>query len=99
MIVSVLFPQIANQTGWIAAEMGRYPWIVQDLLRISEGLSKAVTAQQVLGSLIMFTTVYLFLFLMFLYLFNEKIKHGPDEPEEETPYHGLHSLVGGIGHE
>lgn len=99
MIVSVLFPQIANQTGWIAAEMGRYPWIVQDLLRISEGLSKSVTAQQVLGSLIMFTTVYLFLFLMFLYLFNEKIKHGPDEPEEETPYHGLHSLVGGIGND
>lgn len=99
MMVSVLFPQIANQTGWVAAEMGRYPWIVQDLLRISEGLSKAVTAEHVLGSLIMFTAVYLFLFLMFLYLVNEKIKHGPDEPEEETPYHGLHTLVEKFEHE
>ena len=93
MVVSVVFPQIANQTGWMAAEMGRYPWIVQGLLRISEGLSKSVSAEHVLGSLIMFTTVYLFLFFMFLYLFNEKIKHGPDEPEAETPYHGLHSLA------
>lgn len=93
MVLSVLFPQIANQTGWMSAEMGRYPWIVQGLLRISEGLSKSVTAEHVLGSLIMFTVVYLFLFFMFLYLFNEKIKHGPDEPEAETPYHDLHSLV------
>lgn len=99
MMVSVLFPQIANQSGWVAAEMGRYPWIVQDLLRISEGLSKAVTAEHVLGSLIMFTAVYLFLFFMFLYLVNEKIKHGPDEPAEETPYHGLQNLVEKFEHE
>ncbi|ADI38152.1 cytochrome d ubiquinol oxidase subunit 1 [Waddlia chondrophila 2032/99] len=93
MAVSVIFPQVANQAGWVAAEMGRYPWIVQDLLRISEGLSKSVSAEHVLGSLIMFTAVYLFLFFMFLYLFNEKIKHGPDEPEAETPYHSLHVLA------
>ncbi len=93
MVISVLFPQIANQAGWVTAEMGRYPWIVQDLLRISDGLSKAVSASHVLGSLVMFTTVYLFLFIMFLYLLNEKIKHGPDEPEEETLYQGLHSLI------
>lgn len=99
MMVSVLFPQIANQAGWVSAEMGRYPWIVQDLLRISEGLSKAVTAEHVLGSLIMFTAVYLFLFFMFLYLVNEKIKHGPDEPEQETPYHSLQSLMENFEHE
>lgn len=99
MIFSVIFPQIANQAGWVAAEMGRYPWIVQDLLRISEGLSKAVTAEHVLGSLILFTTVYSFLFVMFLYLVNEKIKHGPDEPEKESPYHGLHTLVEKLDHE
>ncbi len=93
LIASVFFPQIANQAGWVTAEMGRYPWIVQDLLRISEGLSKSVTANHVLGSLILFTLVYSFLFAMFLYLVNEKIKHGPEEVKEETPYHGLHALV------
>src|SRR5690606_3111535 len=36
MIISVLFPHIANQAGWISAEMGRQPWLVWKLLRTSE---------------------------------------------------------------
>ncbi len=80
-VFSVLLPQIANQVGWITAEVGRQPWIVYGLMRTSEGISKAVEAGQVLFSLILFTIIYLFLFLLFLYLLNEKIKHGPDDPD------------------
>ena len=69
--------------------MGRYPWIVHGLLRISEGLSKSVTASQVLGSIVMFGIVYFFLFLLFIYLLNEKIKHGPYEEDLATPYHHI----------
>lgn len=95
LVASVFFPQIANQAGWVSAEMGRYPWIVQDLLRISDGLSKAVTANQVLGSLIMFSILYFMLFLLFIYLLNEKFKHGPDEPEvgEGAPYRQLGAYI------
>ncbi len=78
---SVILPQIANQVGWFAAEMGRQPWVVYDLLRTSDALSKAVTADQVLFSLILFTVVYAFLFTLFIYLLNKKIKHGPEEGE------------------
>jgi cytochrome bd ubiquinol oxidase subunit I len=74
---SVLLPQIANQTGWFAAEMGRQPWVVYGLLRTSDALSKTVTANQVVFSLIMFMVVYLLLFVLFLYLLNKKIIHGP----------------------
>jgi cytochrome d ubiquinol oxidase subunit I len=74
---AVLLPQIANQAGWFAAEMGRQPWVVYGLLRTSDALSKAVTANQVLFSLIMFMVVYLLLFVLFLYLLNKKIQHGP----------------------
>lgn len=93
LVASVLFPQIANQAGWVTAEMGRYPWIVQGLLRVSEGLSKSVGANQILGSIIMFGLVYLFLFIVFLYLLNEKFKQGPDETLPTTTYHQLHTLV------
>lgn len=93
LVASVLFPQIANQAGWVSAEMGRYPWIVQDLLRISDGLSKAVTANQVLGSMILFCIVYSGLFVLFLYLLNEKFKHGPHEADLSSPYHQLENLV------
>jgi len=87
LVLSVLFPQIANQAGWVTAEMGRYPWIVQDLLRISDGLSKSVTAQQVLGSIILFTIVYSMLFVLFIYLLHQKFKQGPVDVEHLTPYH------------
>lgn len=81
-VFSVLGPQIANQVGWITAEVGRQPWIVYGILRTSEGLSKAVEAGQVLFSLIMFGIIYLFLFILFIYLLNEKIKHGPEGVDE-----------------
>jgi cytochrome d ubiquinol oxidase subunit I len=93
MILSVAFPQIANQAGWITAEMGRYPWIVYGLLRISDGLSKAVVAEQILGSTIMFSTVYLLLLALFLFLLDHKIKRGPDDTDEESPYHAGRELL------
>lgn len=81
---SVLGPQVANQAGWFAAEMGRQPWIVYGLLRTSEGLSAVVKAEAVLTSLIMFALVYVLLFAVFVYLLNDKIQHGPD-PADLTP--------------
>lgn len=100
MVLSAIFAQLANQAGWFCAETGRYPWIVYNLLRISEGLSKAVTANQILSSIVMFSVVYLVLFFLFIYLLNEKIKHGPEiEKEEEmTPYHGLEKLIKETSH-
>lgn len=74
---AVILPQIANQVGWFAAEMGRQPWVVYGLLRTSDALSKVVTANQVLFSLIMFSIIYSLLLALFLYMLNKKIKHGP----------------------
>lgn len=99
LVLSVIFPQIANQAGWVSAEMGRYPWIVQDLLRISEGLSKAVTANQVLGSLIMFGIVYALLLILFIYLLNEKFKHGPTDVTYSPLYPQQKVIVQEISHE
>ncbi len=78
LTLSVLGPQIANQAGWWAAEVGRQPWIVYGLLRTSDALSAVVTARQVAASMVMFMVVYLLLFGVFLYLLNDKIQHGPD---------------------
>ncbi len=81
LTLSVLGPQIANQAGWWAAEVGRQPWIVYRLLKTSEGLSKVVSANHVVASMVMFGVVYLLLFAVFVFLLNEKIKHGPDEAD------------------
>ena len=81
LVLSVLGPQIANQAGWFAAEVGRQPWIVQGLLRTSEGLSAVVKANAVLTAIILFSVVYLLLLAVFVYLLNDKIQHGPDEAD------------------
>ena len=78
-IWAVFLPQIANQAGWFAAEMGRQPWVVYGLLRTSEAFSQSVTANQILFSLIMFFTIYALLFALFIYLLNKKIQTGPHD--------------------
>ncbi len=78
-VFAVIGPYIANQAGWVAAEVGRQPWIVYGLLRTSDALSKTVKAEEVLTSIILFTLIYLFLLAIWLYIMNDKIKHGPEE--------------------
>ena len=78
LVLSVLGPQIANQAGWFAAEVGRQPWIVYGLLRTSAGLSAVVKANAVLTSILLFSVIYLLLFAVFVYLLNDKIRHGPE---------------------
>jgi cytochrome d ubiquinol oxidase subunit I len=81
LVFSVLGPEIANQLGWFAAEVGRQPWIVWHEMRTPEGLSKILKANVVLSSLILFTFIYFLLFAVFIYLLNDKIQHGPDDAD------------------
>ena len=81
-VFAVILPQIANQVGWFAAEMGRQPWVVYGHLRTSEAFSQAVSDNQILFSLILFLFVYTLLFLLFIYLLTKKIKHGPYDSRE-----------------
>lgn len=81
LVFSVLGPQLANQLGWFAAEVGRQPWLVYGVMRTPEGLSAVVQANVVLASLILFTFLYFLLFAVFIYLLNDKIQHGPHDDD------------------
>jgi cytochrome d ubiquinol oxidase subunit I len=94
LTASVLGPQIANQAGWWTAEVGRQPWIVWKLLRTSEGLSAVVSANHIIASMVMFTIVYLLLFAVFVFLLNEKIRHGPDDADLVDPYKNVARQLG-----
>jgi len=86
-VFAVLAPQIANQIGWIVAEVGRQPWIVYGLMKTSEGVSRVVQSGQVLSSIIMFSFVYLLLFALFIFLLDSKIKTGPAEAKVNASGH------------
>jgi cytochrome d ubiquinol oxidase subunit I len=77
---AVLPAYLGNQLGWISVEVGRQPWIVHGMLRTDEALSEMVTAEMVATSIVMFGTVYLLLFVVWWWVLNGKIQHGPESP-------------------
>lgn len=77
-VVAVLGPYAANEVGWVTAEVGRQPWLVYGLLRTGAGVSRAVAANAVLGSILMFGFIYALLFAVWVYVMHGKIHHGPE---------------------
>lgn len=77
MIFSIVFPYIANITGWFTAELGRQPWVVHGVMRTADAASRVVSWGDVLGSLIMFFCIYAMLLSLFFFLLNRKIQYGP----------------------
>jgi len=73
-------PHLAHETGWIAAEVGRQPWIIQGLLKTADAASVVVSAGEILFSLAMFTVVYALLFAAFLLIFVKIVRQGPAAP-------------------
>ena len=51
-------PYISNSTGWIVAEMGRQPWIVYGLQKVSDAVSPNLTSGEVMTTIIGFTLLY-----------------------------------------
>ncbi len=89
LVISVVFPAIANEVGWMTTEIGRQPWVVWGYLRTVNAVSPSIVKSQVVGSIAMFICIYLLLFFLFLFLLDRKIKQGPHEDTEplyRTPY-------------
>jgi cytochrome bd ubiquinol oxidase subunit I len=83
MVFSVLLPQMALQSGWASAEMGRQPWIVYNIMKTSQGVSTNISAGQVQASIVIFFLINCLLLALFLFLLDRKIKHGPELTVEE----------------
>ena len=59
---------IAMISGWYTTEVGRQPWIVQDILTVEEGVSETLSTTEALLSFVAFFIVYTLLFLIFVYV-------------------------------
>ncbi len=92
LVIAIPLPLAACQLGWMAAEVGRQPWIVYGVMRTAEAFSPTVPAWQVLFSIGLFGLVYLWLGVLYVYLLCRKITHQahgaalmtrpPSEPKE-----------------
>ena len=57
-VVAMSFPYVAATAGWILTEMGRQPWIVQNLLKTSDAVSTGLSTATVAASLTVFVLLY-----------------------------------------
>lgn len=120
-VFAVIPAFIANEAGWVAAEVGRQPWIVyppfettengerlineegqfvydeQGGLRTSKAVSVAITADQVVGSIVMFAAIYLLLFIIWIYVLHQKITAGPEKVSEEVTTDKLGGALAAAG--
>ncbi|MGD0142428.1 MAG: cytochrome ubiquinol oxidase subunit I [Rhizomicrobium sp.] len=71
-------PWIAAELGWIVAEYGRQPWVIEGVLPTALGVS-STDAGNVLFSLIGFATFYSALLAADLFLLTKYIRLGPEE--------------------
>lgn len=87
VLLSIPLPFIASNLGWISAEIGRQPWLVQGVLLTKDGVSFHPTVN-VLFSVIFFMVIYTLIYIVFFYAMVKAIKKGPDTSKSEPipPY-------------
>jgi cytochrome bd ubiquinol oxidase subunit I len=77
-VISIPLPLAACELGWVAAEVGRQPWIVYHLMRTQDAFSQILSAGQVWFSLVLFALIYGFLGTTYVFLLRRKLLAGPE---------------------
>ncbi len=85
LLLAFPFPYIATTAGWMTAELGRQPWLIYGLMRTSAGVSPHVSAANGLFTLMGFMGLYFLLGVLFLFLIQREIEHGPGPAPVPVP--------------
>ena len=75
-LLSIPLPYIAGELGWILAEMGRQPWIIQDMMPVSIAVSQ-INSGSVITTFILFAVLFAVLLVSEISIMVKQIKAGP----------------------
>jgi len=78
LLFAIPLPLLANEFGWIAAEVGRQPWAVYRVLRTADAASTVVPAGNILATLALFVIVYALIAAAGLRVILRIIREGPE---------------------
>jgi cytochrome bd ubiquinol oxidase subunit I len=78
ILYSLPLPWLASELGWVVAEYGRQPWLVEGLLPTFLGVS-SISVESVWLSLLGFVFFYTILAVVEVYLMVKYIRLGPDQ--------------------
>ena len=76
--LSFPLPFIAILTGWFTAEVGRQPWTVYGVLRTADSVTPFLTVRAATISLIVFCSVYAFIFAFGVFYIYQLLRAGPE---------------------
>ncbi len=76
LMLAMPFPYVANQAGWMVAEVGRQPWIVYGLQRTANASSTNVSGGMTVFTLLGFMGLYALVGLLYLFLFARIVSRG-----------------------
>ncbi len=77
-VVAIPLPWIAAEMGWIVAEVGRQPWVIEGVLPTAVAVSN-LGATTLLITILGFVAIYTALFLIEMKLMLKAIRKGPTE--------------------
>ncbi|MEG0539935.1 MAG: cytochrome ubiquinol oxidase subunit I [Comamonas sp.] len=80
-VMAIPLPWIAAECGWIVAELGRQPWIIEGVLPTAMAVSN-LGAGTVLMTIVMFVAIYTVMFGIEMVLMRKAILTGPSEESE-----------------
>jgi cytochrome d ubiquinol oxidase subunit I len=83
LLLATPFPFIANAAGWLTTELGRQPWVIYNVLRISDGSSPLLSGGNVLFTLLGFAGMYAVASLLYLLVVAQEIERGPALKEKD----------------
>jgi cytochrome d ubiquinol oxidase subunit I len=75
-LCSILLPYVAGEMGWVLAEMGRQPWIIQNLMPVSAAVSQ-ISSGAVITTFILFAVLFTLLLIAEISIMIRQIKLGP----------------------
>jgi cytochrome d ubiquinol oxidase subunit I len=76
MLLCIPLVYISSEAGWVTAEMGRQPWIIQDLMPVSIGVSR-ISAGSVMTTFVLFAILFTALLAAEVSIMIRQIKNGP----------------------
>ncbi len=68
---------LATEMGWITAEVGRQPWLVYNVMRVTDGISP-IPAGNVIWSLALFMVIFVIVGSSYFYFVFKVLGKGPD---------------------
>lgn len=81
LVLSIPLPYIATELGWVVTEMGRQPWIIQDLMPVSSGVSQLKTSSVII-TFMLFAVLFTALLIAEISIMIRQIQKGPKSMEE-----------------